>query len=122
MELQELVDRIQRWKARVAAEEAGEAEAPPAVSQFDWPMHNNSQLDRGEEASRAAVAGFVGRKLEQYSCRGVVLMGEGCPLRVDLGMLPQLHCVRTPGTLAMLSDPKLKQLAWTALRQLLQRV
>ncbi len=29
MELQELVDRIQRWKARVAAEEAGETEVQP---------------------------------------------------------------------------------------------
>ena len=88
------------------------------VSQFDWPIHHNAQLDQGEGASRAAVAGFIGRKLEQHACRGMVLLGESSPARVDLGMLPEAACVRIPGTLAMLSDPRHKKRAWTALLQL----
>ena len=56
----------------------------PQVLQFDWPMHSNQQLDQGEESARAAVAGFIGRKLEEPGCRGLVLMGRrvcssGCP-------------------------------------------
>ena len=94
------------------------AETAHEVNQFDWPIHHNAQLDQGEGAARAAVAGFIGRKLEQHACRGMVLLGEGSPDRVDLGMLPEAACVRIPGTLAMLSDPRHKKRAWTALLQL----
>ncbi len=105
--------------ARALSLSAGNtAEISCEVSQFDWPIHNNAQLDQGEGAARAAVAGFVGRKLEQSACRGMVLLGEGCPGRVDLGMFPELACARVPGTLAMISDPRQKKQAWAALLQL----
>ena len=105
--------------ARALCRSAGNTgEISYEISQFDWPIHNNAQLDQGEGAARAAVAGFIGRKLEQSACRGMVLLGEGCPGRVDLEMLPELACVQAPGTLAMISDPRHKKQAWAALLQL----
>ena len=58
--------------------------AQPDVQQFRWPIHTNQQLDLGEEAARAALAGFIGRRLEQQQCRGLVLLGEACRTRVPL--------------------------------------
>jgi len=88
------------------------ASVAPEVAQFDWPIHTNQQLDLGEEAARASVAGFVGRKLEQQRCQGLVLLGQMCASRVPL---EQLDCARTVITVSsaqMLQNPQLKKQAW----------
>jgi hypothetical protein len=84
----------------------------PEVAHFDWPIHTNAQLDLGEEAARASVAGFIGRKLEQQQCRGLVLLGEASKARV---LLEQLDCPLVASTVSsaeMLDNPLLKKQAW----------
>lgn len=85
--------------------------AQPDVAHFRWPIHTNSQLELGEEAARASVAGFIGRKLEQQHCRGLVLLGESCRARVPLEPLG----VATASTLSsaeILANPQLKRQVW----------
>lgn len=84
------------------------------VAQFDWPIHTNQQLDLGEEAARASVAGFVGRKLQQHQCRGLVLLGQSCEQWVPVGQL-QVRSVATISTAQILARPELKRQAWRAL-------
>jgi hypothetical protein len=81
------------------------------VAQFDWPIHTNQQLDLGEEAARASVAGFVGRKLQQHQCRGLVLLGQACEKWVPLGQL-QVRSVATISSVQILARPELKREAW----------
>jgi len=90
------------------------APAPPAVEQFDWPIHTNNQLDLGEEAARASVAGFVARRLEQHGCRGLVLLGRSCAMRVPLEEL-KILTVSTAGSAEILAQPALKRTVWSNL-------
>ncbi|MDG2410889.1 MAG: hypothetical protein P8M21_03520 [Halioglobus sp.] len=84
----------------------------PQVQQFDWPMHSNQQLDQGEASARAAVAGFIGRKLEESGCRGLVMMGGGSAQRVsDLGF----PSVKIESSAELLQRPDLKPAVWRAL-------
>ena len=92
------------------------ASARPEVNQFDWPIHNNRQLDLGRDAARSSAAGFIQRKLEQLECRGLVLLGSGCESRVALDQLECPRVIRTLATGAMLLDPLLKKQAWPELR------
>ncbi len=96
----------------------GAGDEKPEVSQFDWPMHNNQQLDLGTSAASAALAGFIGRKLEQQTCRGVVLLGEQCRLRVPLDQLGTATLVATVSTAEMLLEPRCKKQAWRDLQAL----
>jgi hypothetical protein len=92
----------------------------PDVAQFDWPIHTNRQLDLGEEAARAGVAGFLGRRLEQCGCQGLVVLGEPARLWVlekELN-LPVMH---TSSTVEMLATPALKQAVWQDLQPLITR-
>ena len=84
----------------------------PEVAHFEWPIHTNRQLDLGEEAARASVAGFIGRKLEQQQCRGLVLMGEACKARVQLEQLDCALVATTVSSAEMLDNPLLKKQAW----------
>ena len=93
-----------------------------ASTQFDWPIHNNQQLDQGCEAARSSVTGFVLRKLEQLQCRGLVLLGAGCEARVALEQMESSRLVQTLGTAEMLRNPQLKRQAWRDLRPFFQRV
>ncbi len=95
------------------AEGSVESAVPqPQVLQFDWPMHSNQQLDQGEESARAAVAGFIRRKLEKPGCRGLVMMGVGCAQRVpDLGF----QTVKIESSADILRRPDLKSAAWQVL-------
>ena len=95
-----------------AGDAAQPARARPEVAQFDWPIHTNQQLDLGQEAARASVAGFVGRKLEQQHCRGLVLLGEACKVRVPLEQLDCPLIISTVSTAQMLANPALKKQAW----------
>ncbi len=86
--------------------------APPLdVAQFDWPIHTNHQLDLGVEAARASVAGFVGRRLEQHGCRGLVLLGQPCAMRVPLQEI-KIVTVSTASSAEILARPALKRTVW----------
>lgn len=95
--------------ARPGAARPGPAQ--PAVSHFRWPIHTNQQLDLGEEAARASVAGFVGRRLEQQQCRGLVLLGRACAARVPLQHLG-VSSVVTHSSAEILASPSLKLQVW----------
>ena len=84
---------------------------PPAVAQFDWPIHTNRQLDLGVAAARASVAGFVGRRLEQHACHGLVLLGQSCALRLPLEEL-KILTVSTASSAEILAQPALKRTVW----------
>ena len=90
----------------------GAGDEKPEVSRFDWPIHNNQQLDLGESAASAALAGFIGRKLEQQTCLGVVLLGEQCRQRVPCDQLGTATVVNTVSTAEMLLEPLRKRQAW----------
>lgn len=88
----------------------------PESSQFNWPLHENRQLDQGPEAARAGLGGFLHRQLELGPCKGVVLLGEGSQKWVSPELLGGAVCVGTVATLAMLKNPALKKQAWQDLR------
>jgi hypothetical protein len=92
----------------------------PEVAQFDWPIHTNHQLDLGEEAARAGVAGFVGRKLEQYGCGGLVLLGQSCATRVPVQEMT-IQAVSTASSAEILARPALKAEVWRDLLPLVGR-
>ena len=96
--------------------------ARPEVALFDWPIHNNRQLDQGEDAARAGVAGFVGRKLEQFQCRGLVLLGPACASRLPLERLDGVLVGSTVSSASMLAEPGLKKQAWLDLQSLAARL
>lgn len=101
-----------------AASAVGAPAAKPEVTQFDWPIHTNRQLDLGEQAARASVAAFVSRRLEQRGCRGVVLLGQSTAQRVPVSEL-MIPAVRTASTVAILARPTLKRQVWQDLQPLL---
>jgi hypothetical protein len=93
--------------------------ARPDVTQFDWPIHTNSQLDLSDEAAQASVAGFVSRRIEQYGCRGLVLLGQACALRVPMLELG-IPVVSTASSAELLARPELKRQVWRDLQPLLR--
>lgn len=86
------------------------------VEYFRWPLHQNRQLDQGEEAARHGVAGFVQRRLEVHQCSAMVLMGEDCRSRVPLQLLDCPRVLVVPSTANMLASPLAKKQAWRELR------
>ena len=92
----------------------------PQVQQFDWPLHNNRQLDLGEEAARAGVAGFLQRQFEQQGCQGLVVLGDGSRRRVALDMLGDIPVIHTLDTLTLLANPQLKKQAWRDLQPIVR--
>jgi len=86
------------------------------VSQFDWPIHRNAQLDLGDEAARAGLGGFVQRKASQEKCQGFILLGEACQSRLGSTQLDSSHCIRTISTARMLRDSSLKKQVWEDLQ------
>ena len=83
----------------------------PDVAQFDWPIHKNQQLDLGAEAARAGVAGFVGRRVQQFQCRGVIVLGAGAADWLP-GEALAVPGVTTHSTADMLSNPACKREVW----------
>ncbi|TXS92177.1 hypothetical protein FV139_15810 [Parahaliea maris] len=93
------------------------------VSQFDWPPHNNRQLDLGEEAARAALHSFLARQMEQQGCRAIVVLGEAAARhfgdRFTRASGVDTPCVTAPASTAdMLADPQQKRAVWEAIRPL----
>jgi len=85
---------------------------------FEWPMHNNPQLDSSEEAVKASLAGFLERQKFRFALQGLVLMGEQCRQWVPESELP---LVVIPDGRALLENPALKRQAWEGLAPLLAR-
>jgi hypothetical protein len=100
-----------------AADDVRPAAAAPQVSQFDWPIHTNAQLDLGKEAAQAGVAGYIGRKLQQHNCRGLVLLGQASGEWVPRDQL-DIQCVSTLSSAEILARPSLKQQVWRDLRRM----
>ncbi|MBE9538150.1 MAG: hypothetical protein IMF06_03660, partial [Proteobacteria bacterium] len=63
------------------------------VSQFDWPIHSNTQLDLGEDAARTCLGSFVQRKADGGKCRGMILMGSGCREKLDMAQFESVACL-----------------------------
>ncbi len=122
----ELLDNrpLAREQVQLVSAITGALRGPGAaveVSQFDWPTHNNPQLDRGPEAARAALGAFLGRHMEERELDALVLLGEACGHYVTLEPLPGLAIHRTCSTLEMLAEPARKRLVWRELRALSRR-
>ena len=105
--------------ARALAPRGASGLERPEVVRFDWPMHNNKQLDIGEEAARSSLGAFLERRLRDASCTGLVLLGEEAGRWLAAESLP-VPAVRTVATLDMLRDPALKRRAWRELSPLRQ--
>ena len=110
--VQSMADALGRFKGSPEAENKPASGAGAVLTQFDWPMHTNLQLDQGQDAARASVAAFIQRKLEQAECAGLVLLGRECEARVPLDQLDSCRIVRTVSTALMLLEPLLKRQAW----------
>ena len=106
-------------RALSTAASARDRDGQPAsleVEYFKWPLHNNRQLDQGEEAARHGVAGFVQRRLELRQCSAMVLLGEACRSRVPLQLLDCPRVLVVPSTASMLTNPLAKKQVWRELR------
>lgn len=89
------------------------------VQHFNWPMHGNQQLDQGEASARDSVQAFMQRCLDQYGCRGVVLLGEESQRWLATELL-SLSVVKTLSTVQLLQQPMQKKQAWRDLAALIQ--
>lgn len=97
---------------------AGGAGPPEAeIAHFDWPVHNNRQLDNSEAAAKASLTAFLERRLQRGGCDGIVLLGEACRSRVGTETL-NVPVVVTVSTAQMLAHPELKRRAWADLQHL----
>jgi len=82
--------------------------------QFDWPVAGNSALSGETESAKQALHGLIQRMAREVDAKRVILMG-------DCHYLPDRIVqsgVRIPSTMAMLSEPALKRVAWEALKPL----
>ena len=82
--------------------------------QFDWPVAGNSALSGDAESAKQALFGLIQRMAREVDAKRVILMG-------DCHYLPDRIVqsgVQIPSTLAMLSEPALKRVAWEALKPL----
>lgn len=100
--------------ARALEHGAGEA-AEPAVTQFDWPLHDNRQLDLGADEAAAALSSFLGRRLHERACVELMCLGQAAAERVAPLALscPVRHL---PATKALLRAPLRKRELWRELR------
>ena len=106
-------EQVQLIAAMATAMAAGSCK--PVVAQFDWPMHNNQQLDLGPEAAMTSFGSFIERQLVDSECAGVVLLGAAVARRLPTDLRCS-HRLEIPGTREMLDNPRLKRGAWAGLR------
>ena len=90
----------------------------PVLEQFNWPLHTSSLLDRGEEAARGGLGGFLVSRFERYQPAGVILLGEMEQGWFDRELLTPHRIVATVSAWKMLRQPELKRQAWTDLQVL----
>ena len=93
----------------------------PKVAQFDWPIHNNPQLDQGEAAARAGVSAFLLRHIDEQNCRGLVILGQETASLIDASGLGNVSRVATRSTLEMIDQPDSKRQVWLDLQPLVLR-
>lgn len=89
--------------------------AAPQVQQFDWPMHNNPQLDSGPEEALHSLQGFLLRLLRERECTEVLCLGEDVAARIEGVGLP-CPLRKLPATRSMLQDGSRKRAAWDVLK------
>ena len=116
--LEELGDGLIRQDQLALINAMARAISTPATKlmqqQFDWPVAGNSALSGGAESAKQALHGLIQRMAREVDAKRVILMG-------DCHYLPDRIVqsgVRIPSTLAMLSEPALKRVAWEALKPL----
>jgi hypothetical protein len=87
----------------------------PRVSQFDWPLHGNQQLDLGPEEAAATLASYLNRQIEERGCVELFALGDGAAGRCAA---LRLACARRslPSTRELLDQPARKAELWAALR------
>ncbi len=107
-------EQVQLIQAMARA--VGAMQAKPKVAQFDWPMHNNPQLDQGEAAARASLAAYLDRHLSEASCRALVSLGETGTKLTPVEVLSAYSCVATRSTREMLESPACKRQVWADLQ------
>lgn len=112
-------EQVQLARAMAHALEFADGAGPPEaeIAHFDWPVHNNRQLDNGEAAAKASLTAFLERRLQRGGCDGIVLLGEACRSRVGTETL-NVPVVVTVSTAQMLAHPELKRRAWADLQHL----
>ena len=81
-------------------------------------MHTGTQLDRGVEAARGGLGGFLANRLERIEPAGIVLLGEFAQGWFDRELLSPLPIVETVSAWQMLRQPVLKRQAWSDLQVL----
>lgn len=100
--------------ARALEHGAGET-AEPVVTQFDWPLHGNRQLDLGAGEAAVALSSFLERRLDEQSCVELMCLGQAAAERVaPLALSCPVR--RLPATRALLSVPLRKRELWRELR------
>ncbi|QFU74858.1 hypothetical protein EY643_03950 [Halioglobus maricola] len=107
-------EQVQLIQAMARA--VGATQAKPKVAQFDWPMHNNPQLDQGEAAARASLAAYLDRHLSEANCRAVVSLGDTGTKLTPVEALSAFTCVATHSTRDMLENPTCKRKVWADLQ------
>lgn len=86
-----------------------------AVTEFQWPLHDNAQLGLGAEEATATLQGFLHRQLDENACVELICLGDES--KALLANLP-VSCARrfAPSTRDMLASPILKRDVWAALQ------
>jgi hypothetical protein len=111
-------EQVRLMRAICAA--LGWSAQPVAVNQFAWPLHNNPQLDLGEEAASTALQAFVQRQVESAGCARLLLLGEAIRERLGDASLA-VPALALPSTRDMLRDARCKRSAWQVLRHTVRR-
>jgi hypothetical protein len=89
----------------------------PEISHFNWPMHNNVQLDNSAEAAKSGLAAFLSRRLESHNCQHLVILGESAGQWVSAEAIGKPAIV-TASTGEMCADPQIKTRVWQDLKPL----
>ncbi|MEE4279576.1 MAG: hypothetical protein V2I82_14000 [Halieaceae bacterium] len=90
-------------------------ESAPAVTQFDWPLHGNRQLDLGEAEAAATLTSFLSRQLDALELSEVIVLGEAAARRLRSIRLAAARR-ELPSTRELLAEPLRKREAWSLLR------
>lgn len=91
--------------------------SPPArVGQFDWPMHDNGQLDLGAVEAAASLQGYLGRQLDDHQCVTLCCLGEPAHARIKGLSLPCATQI-LPSTRELIESPLRKRELWERLSQ-----
>lgn len=87
----------------------------PQVFQFDWPMHQNQQLDLGADEAQASLGGFLLRHLETHGCAELMSFGSATHQRL-MGLSLPCAYRQLPSSESLLADPQAKRALWSTLR------